>query len=167
MKIILIEDNYDGTCNDCGRGDPRVIVLDELASLLNHLSESDKTRLDCLGWKNIKKLKDATEKAVLEKEFYTIPKIVGSGYIYGARLVDISNLTTTDINSLVNGSILVQKVDTKSVLPESQHAKIEKAVKAKQAQEKARKQAAATKRKNKLARDLEKAKKLLEEHHEI
>lgn len=122
MPIIYAEHDYGyGGCTDCGCCGVSVHVHESIADLIRSHPEVKKQLLQD-GWVPLKEIKDTQDKATLEGKFYVADdpsKYNHRSYHVGVREVKIHSLEEWDINLLARGTtMLVQKVDPKSVLPD-------------------------------------------------
>ena len=125
------------------------------------------------GWVHAATVKKVAEKKVLEQEFYLLDRAakatMGLGYYRQPKFqsIDLSNITDDQIAQLANGAQIVQVVSTKSVLSDSALKKV--AAKKKQKEEAAQrsKETAAKREARKKQREIEKAKKFLQEVGEL
>lgn len=119
-----------------------------------------------LGWLNAETAKKLSDKKVLEEKYYLLQN--ATSYGFGKMFeIDPTTIDSYTINHICQGALIVQKVDPKSVLSESglkqlkAYEKVEK-----QKKEKANKQKALREEKKK-RKEIENAKKLLQEAGEL
>lgn len=134
--------------------DPKKGITKETAELLrNH------------GWVHKDTAVDREERKVVEQEYYLLDENGKNSYYFEPKFskINIDNLTDDQLKQLAKSGKIVQVVSAKSILPDSQYKKLQ--TKKKQIEEQKTKASltAAKKLAKKKAKEIENAKKLLEE----
>lgn len=156
FKIVLVKQDYQ-TEDD----EPTLSVSHpELSQLLADPDVQQELKL--LGWVNVKEVKEIDEKLILNKKFYT----VSNDRVYGMvkQLADIRNMQGYEIAALATGGVLLQEVSLKSALSDEQWAQYRQ-IKDRDEERKKKERLTQEQRKEKRRqKDIEKAKKVLENH---
>lgn len=128
------------------------------------LSKEDIEVLKDNGWVHPQTIKSRNERRELEQTFWILINSK-KGYYWEQKYeqVDLDNLLDHQIEALVNGGEIVQKVQIKSVLPEKAYKRYLTAKKNKEEQEEKKKLSAKKKQDQKKAKQIELAKKILQD----
>jgi hypothetical protein len=120
------------------------------------------------GWVHAASTKDRAERKQLEQEFHLLDTVPSPySYMNKFQLLDMDNVDGNQLEKIANGARIVQTVTPKSVLADKDYKKLQALRKKKEeaaARRKANKQANEEKKKQK---EIEKAKKILEEAGEL
>ncbi len=157
-KIILVKQDY-GYEDD----DPTLDVKEvSLGELLNDPDPEIQAHLAYSGWVNLKKAKDVEAKLVLNKKFY----VVANERVYGLvkQINDLDKMQGFEITNLANGAVLLQEVSLRSVLSDEQwrlYSDVKRRLDEQKKKDRLSQEQKAAKKK---AKEIEKAKKVLQEH---
>jgi hypothetical protein len=164
VPIIYANHDYGyGGCSDCGCTGISVHVHDSISGLIQSHPEI-KRELIQAGWVPLKKIKELQDKATLQNKFYVAddPGVKAPCHI-GLREVKIHHLEEWDISLLTRGTtMLVQRVDPKTVLPDHVYKRMAEAAKWREKEVKDKEVAKQKREERKKQRKLEEAKKLVE-----
>lgn len=117
------------------------------------------------GWVHLDSAKSRAERKALENEFYILNENGNNWSTYNPKFkkIDLDPIQDEYLDSLAFGSILVQKVSTKSVLTDADYKKFSTRVKAKKIKEAAKKAKLKASAEKKKQKEIENAKKILAE----
>jgi hypothetical protein len=183
IRVKVKYDDYDYSACDLHH---EVVTFDQLLDqsgdyLLNtrgyskvdfSKGEVDKKTIEFLkskGWVHQKTVQDREERKVMEQEYYLFDEL-GQNFSYRTPMfskIDIENLTEDQIAQLSKGGKIVQVVSAKSVLPDIQYKKIQDRRKHLDALKLKNKEANEKKAAAKRQKEIDKAKKILEEAGEL
>lgn len=132
-----------------------------------NLDKKDIEVLKLHGWVNEKTINDREKKKVLKQDYFLVDEKPKLTFYPQVQKVNIEVLTEQQLDQLSTTASIVQVVEEKSVLSESQNKRLE----TKKRQEKERKDkqrlSAEKKAEKKKAKEIEAARKLLEEAGQI